>query len=206
MSLRGGLPRPPPTRLRAWLYRSQTRPPAPAPLPCRPITVKSRRSMRNLCERSGHQDPEVDGGRRLLGQTHRSTRSESKIHGKLHRTRLPADIVRLIHGDANPAGPGFKDQLIASPVSKSYRGRVQPLRKGSSPVGEEPPGASEPQEFHPPVLDLSYDPQEGPTGDHHPLVQQTGTSWIWDAHRQGGSFGGLDQGRGRQRPPGQERP
>src|SRR5262249_20753662 len=45
-----------------------------------------------------------------------------------------ADIVRLIHGDTNPAGPGYKDEEIATPVSGTYRGRFQPVHAGSSIV------------------------------------------------------------------------
>src|SRR5262245_12613423 len=42
-----------------------------------------------------------------------------------------ADIVRLIHGDPNPRGPGFKEELITSTVSGEYRGRVQEIDTGS---------------------------------------------------------------------------
>ena len=42
-----------------------------------------------------------------------------------------ADIVRLIHGDRNAAGPGFKVEEIHSAVSGEYRGRRQTLPKGS---------------------------------------------------------------------------
>ena len=42
-----------------------------------------------------------------------------------------ADIVRLIHGDRNPAGPGFKEALVATPVSGDYAGRKQDLHSGS---------------------------------------------------------------------------
>src|SRR5439155_13442077 len=42
-----------------------------------------------------------------------------------------ADIVRLVHGDENPAGPGFKEELLETSVSGEYRGRVQPIRPGS---------------------------------------------------------------------------
>ena len=34
-----------------------------------------------------------------------------------------ADIVRLIHGDPNPKGPGFKEELVSTPVSSEYPGR-----------------------------------------------------------------------------------
>ncbi len=42
-----------------------------------------------------------------------------------------ADVVRLIHGDANPNGPGFKETLIETPVSGDYAGRRQELPFGS---------------------------------------------------------------------------
>jgi N,N-dimethylformamidase len=45
--------------------------------------------------------------------------------------RYRADIVRLIHGDPNPKGPGFKEEEIETSVSKDYRGRVQKIYKGS---------------------------------------------------------------------------
>jgi N,N-dimethylformamidase len=41
------------------------------------------------------------------------------------------DIVRLIHGDENPAGPGFKEEVVASPAGGRLSGRVQKLRRGS---------------------------------------------------------------------------
>ena len=42
-----------------------------------------------------------------------------------------ADVVRLIHGDTNPAGPGFKEKLVETSVSKSYPGREQKIYNGS---------------------------------------------------------------------------
>jgi N,N-dimethylformamidase len=49
-------------------------------------------------------------------------------------TDLPnyqADIVRLIHADNNPAGPGFKEEVIGTPVSRAYPGRKQIAHSGS---------------------------------------------------------------------------
>jgi N,N-dimethylformamidase len=40
-------------------------------------------------------------------------------------------IVRLIHGDTNPAGPGFKEEVLRMPVDGTYAGREQPYRAGS---------------------------------------------------------------------------
>ena len=45
--------------------------------------------------------------------------------------RFRADLVRLIHGDVNPKGPGFKEELIESSMSGEYPGRAQSLRAGS---------------------------------------------------------------------------
>ena len=45
--------------------------------------------------------------------------------------RYRADIVRLIHGDANPAGPGIRETVIDTPVSGDYEGRRQGLPFGS---------------------------------------------------------------------------
>ena len=42
-----------------------------------------------------------------------------------------ADVVRLIHGDPNPGGPGFKEIEIATAVDGEYPGRVQPIVGGS---------------------------------------------------------------------------
>src|SRR5258708_4998052 len=49
-------------------------------------------------------------------------------------TDLPdydAAIVRLIHGDENPAGPGFKEQLVQTGVNRKYTGRKQIAAGGS---------------------------------------------------------------------------
>ena len=42
-----------------------------------------------------------------------------------------ADMVRLIHGDTNPDGPGFKEELLEGPVSGQYGGRNQVIHGGS---------------------------------------------------------------------------
>ncbi|MBM3949434.1 MAG: LamG domain-containing protein [SAR202 cluster bacterium] len=42
-----------------------------------------------------------------------------------------AEIVRVIHGDPNPKGPGLKVEKVRSSVSGDYKGRVQHIRGGS---------------------------------------------------------------------------
>jgi N,N-dimethylformamidase len=46
-------------------------------------------------------------------------------------SRYRADIVRLIHGDTNPAGPGFKSERVPSSLSDEYEGRPQRILAGS---------------------------------------------------------------------------
>src|SRR5262245_61046233 len=45
--------------------------------------------------------------------------------------RYRAEIVRLVHGDANPAGPGFKAIRLPSTVDGDYDGRFQSTAAGS---------------------------------------------------------------------------
>ena len=40
-------------------------------------------------------------------------------------------IVRLIHGDTNPEGPGYKDEEIGAECNKTYQGRNQRIHGGS---------------------------------------------------------------------------
>ena len=42
-----------------------------------------------------------------------------------------ADMVRLIHGDTNPAGPGFKSQPVETTANREYAARHQPIHAGS---------------------------------------------------------------------------
>src|SRR4051812_28276756 len=42
-----------------------------------------------------------------------------------------ARLVRLVHGDINAAGPGFKADAVAASFAGQYRGRRQALRTGS---------------------------------------------------------------------------
>ncbi len=52
------------------------------------------------------------------------------IHSEFNES-YQADIVRLIHGDTNPEGPGLKEEVIATPVSGQYDGKNQPIHAGS---------------------------------------------------------------------------
>lgn len=42
-----------------------------------------------------------------------------------------ATIVRLIHGDTNPEGPGFKEEVIKAPCNQRFAGRNQKIHGGS---------------------------------------------------------------------------
>lgn len=45
--------------------------------------------------------------------------------------RYRAEIVRIVHGDANPAGPGLKLAKVESPVTGEYASRGQTIDAGS---------------------------------------------------------------------------
>jgi N,N-dimethylformamidase len=45
--------------------------------------------------------------------------------------RYRAGLLRIIHGDCNPQGPGFKAEPVASPFEASYQGREQAIHAGS---------------------------------------------------------------------------
>ena len=42
-----------------------------------------------------------------------------------------ADIVRLIHGDPHPQGPGRKEEQIDTSINGDYPGRIQEIHPGS---------------------------------------------------------------------------
>ena len=45
--------------------------------------------------------------------------------------RYRADLVRLIHGDESPAGPGYKEREVPSAINGQYPGRSKPIHSGS---------------------------------------------------------------------------
>jgi N,N-dimethylformamidase beta subunit-like protein/concanavalin A-like lectin/glucanase superfamily protein len=45
--------------------------------------------------------------------------------------RYRADIVRIIHGDLNPRGPGMKETVVDTPANGEYEGKAQALPLGS---------------------------------------------------------------------------
>lgn len=55
------------------------------------------------------------------------------------RPKYSAEIVRLIHGDTNPKGPGFKEQIVKTAISGSYQGEEQMIPLGSYATVEDTP-------------------------------------------------------------------
>ena len=49
------------------------------------------------------------------------------------------NMVRLIHGDENPAGPGFKENLVQTSVNRNYAGSKQVVCTGSYLLLSDPP-------------------------------------------------------------------
>ena len=81
---------------------------------------------------------------RLLGYTDRLSAAPGdtiRFMVSSDHDRYASRLVRLIHGDTNPAGPGFKQVLVPSTIDGVRPGRHQDLPSGSSatlpvPAGE----------------------------------------------------------------------
>jgi len=54
-----------------------------------------------------------------------------RLHVSSKASKYRAEIVRLIHGDPNPMGPGLKVEPVESPVTGEYDGKEQHLYGGS---------------------------------------------------------------------------
>ena len=50
--------------------------------------------------------------------------------------RYRADLVRVIHGDENPAGPGYKEETVEHEIAGEYAGVEQRIHPGSYAVVE----------------------------------------------------------------------
>jgi N,N-dimethylformamidase len=74
----------------------------------------------------------------LVGYLDRfSARPGERIEIKVSSTLAEpyqADLVRIIHGGANPAGPGIKLIELPSAFAGSYSSRFQPVHQGSCGV------------------------------------------------------------------------
>src|SRR4051812_50203304 len=77
-----------------------------------------------------------EAGGELIGYVDRwSAQAGERVELMVSTTapELSVRLVRLRHGDPNPAGPGFRCTPVASAVDGAYRGRVQVIRSGSVP-------------------------------------------------------------------------
>src|SRR4029450_690648 len=73
-------------------------------------------------------------GMQVVGYADRLSVQPGEIIKFMVSSELPryrADLVRLLHGDPNPLGPGFKEEAIEAPFNKEYPGRHQDLPNGS---------------------------------------------------------------------------
>lgn len=78
--------------------------------------------------------PEILRERGIVGYADRLSVQPGETMRFMVSSELPryrADIVRLIHGDANADGPGFKETLVDTPVNGEYAGQRQDLPFGS---------------------------------------------------------------------------
>ncbi|TDD92629.1 LamG domain-containing protein [Actinomadura rubrisoli] len=89
----------------------------PPPLPADPTTPQEALDSLGI---SGYAD-------RMSVQPGESV----KVRVSTKSPAFRATIVRVVHGDADPRGPGIKEQVVPSEVNKEYPGRYQTLPLGS---------------------------------------------------------------------------
>ena len=82
-----------------------------------------------------------------------------------------AEIVRLIHGDDNPKGPGVKFQPVAATANGLYPGRVQALHRGSFLVVPDPSALDFANGFTVQAWIRPTTPDKDEAGDPDPLVR-----------------------------------
>src|SRR4051794_26503807 len=54
-----------------------------------------------------------------------------RFHVSSHHSRYRSQLVRLIHGDTNPDGPGFKQVVVPSDMDGEHDGAHHEIRSGS---------------------------------------------------------------------------
>ena len=68
----------------------------------------------------------------LLGSSNPGKIKEIKFYiNAEYNDNYETQIVRLIHGDTNPEGPGYKEEEIGAVCNKTYKGRNQRIHGGS---------------------------------------------------------------------------
>ncbi|HVM85982.1 MAG TPA: N,N-dimethylformamidase, partial [Candidatus Binatia bacterium] len=99
-------------------------------------------------------------------------------------THFDARIVRVIHGDANPAGPGLKFRHIPSAIDGRHPGKPQRIDAGSYMIVESAPALAE--------RPFTFFAMIWPT-----LPERSGQSLLaqWDAKTGRGFRIEIDQGR-----------
>ena len=80
-----------------------------------------------------------------------------------------ADVVRLVHGDTNPAGPGFKEEVVETDANGDYDGRLQPTDAGSCIVVEDGGALALDGAFTLHAFVMPTTPGKARSGDHGPL-------------------------------------
>ena len=79
---------------------------------------------------------------RIVGYSNRLSVQPGETIRFMVSCELPtyrADVVRLIHGDPNPEGPGFKEEVVPTPINGEYAGREQVIRTGSYAIVPDAP-------------------------------------------------------------------
>ncbi|MCZ7662598.1 MAG: N,N-dimethylformamidase [Thermoleophilia bacterium] len=90
-----------------------------------------------------------------------------------------ADIVKLIHGDTNPDGPGFKEEFVQTGASGRYPGHQQEIHSGSYVVVQDSAGFQGLDAFALQAYIWPTTPAKGPQGE---MKWCSSTGWCMSAN------------------------
>jgi N,N-dimethylformamidase len=96
-----------------------------------------------------------------------------------------SEIVRLVHGDANPEGPGFKAEPVPGTEGGPHPGRLQEIRCGSWARVPARAGVREPESFTAAVMLWPTTPAKGRQGLIGRWDEATGAGWLLEIGEDG---------------------
>ncbi|MDE0810063.1 MAG: N,N-dimethylformamidase large subunit [Alphaproteobacteria bacterium] len=128
----------------------------------------------------------------LTGYTDRlSATPGGKIAFKISSTfsePYAVDVVRIIHGDPNPNGPGVKLRTVETSIAGSYPSRSQPVHLGSYVIADDTPALHGLGSFNVTATIWPTLPDKGPQAVISKWDQEAGAGFALEIGPEGASF------------------
>jgi N,N-dimethylformamidase len=108
-----------------------------------------------------------------------------------------ARLVRIIHGDTNPEGPGYKEQAVKSEFDGTYKGRKQAIFAGSCAVIPSHPAFDKLSSFSVQAMVWPTTPEKGRQTILSHCDAKSGAGFIFGLDESGGLALALSDGTGK---------